>query len=184
MLVSENMGSPLLTQSEWDEVAKAAECGMSDDDLAAEFGIPKNTIRQRRFADKKKGKPWLTPKELSLAAEIEELKAKSKVAGNGLTSLTDGPSALGIASAKLAKLKEEAPLFIAERVFELIQNSLNGGLLTAPKSWKELSSATSILGAQIGQNKSAAPNVTIGMKWGSKPPTGEGPIVVVKTESA
>ena len=103
----------------WREVQSASEAGCSDEELAETYGISRPAIRQR-----KKRENWLTPRKLHEMAAVEEATSKARLSARlfepGVTAVT-GPSGLGVASAKLAKLREETPLLIAEKVADLIK---------------------------------------------------------------
>lgn len=62
----------------WDEIRKCSEMGMSDGDIAEEYGITSNAIIKHRYDDKRRGKPWITPKEIKLQAEIERAKQEAE----------------------------------------------------------------------------------------------------------
>ncbi len=177
------MPSPLLTPEDWHELRQSSQGGMSDEDLAAVYSISKNTIRQKRWQDKQNGDPWLTPKEIRLAAEIEELKKKNKTVGNHLTNLTEAPSAMANIAAKLAKLKEETPLAIAEKTSALILEGLQN--LIAPKGWKEMSIASKIFSDSVGLNKGGGMVIQVGGAAWQGSAQGEKPrIVTIQAEEA
>lgn len=178
------MAAPLLTPEDWHELRQAAQGGMSDSDLALTYNISKNTIKQKRWADKKRGDTWLTPKEVRIASEIEEVKRKNRTTENGLTNLTGETSALATLSSKLAKMKEEAPVYIAEKVLDLIKKGLDGNLIPAPKSAKDLSTLAGVFGNMVGINKGGGMVIQVGGAAWNSSQAHEKPVIVVQAQEA
>lgn len=175
------MPSAILSAEEWAEVKAASEAGMDDDELAQTYGVLKNAIQQRKYREK-----WLTPRKMKEMAMVQEAKDKARSMTNSVAvrDVSEEKSAMAVMSAKIAKLKEETPLMIAERASELIMEGLK--TLLAPKGWKEMAIAQKVFNDATGLNKGGGMVIQVGgAAWGGSPQTSERPqIVTIKAEEA
>lgn len=163
-----------LDKAGWATLRGLAEQGKTDEWLEAEFGVPANTIRQHRWADRKRGKPWLTPKFKQEQEEAERLKKSMKnLKNDGLKKQTEEPenqteTALQIVSpGEIAQLKEQVPGIIAKGVSELLLAALP--TMPPPKDWSEFKTLHSIFRDSAGLNQSSG-GIAIqfnGMDWSS-----------------
>lgn len=174
------MGAAKLTPAEWHEVRLASEAGMDDDELAQTFNVTKNAIQQRKHREK-----WLTPRKLKEMAMVQEAKDKAKGLTNSVAvrAVSEEGTALATLSSKLAKMKEEAPVYIAEKVLDLIKTSLEGNLIPAPKSAKDLSTLTGVFGNMVGINKGGGMVIQVGgAAWGASQAPEKPKIVVLEAQ--
>lgn len=171
-----------LTKSQWLEVQTMIESGQMDYGQASEhYGVEKNAIQQRSHRFK-----WATPRRLAEAALVEQAKAAAKTmtVEEAMETVTKTPEGVLTKQAgKLARLREETPLFVADSLDKVIRAALTGGL-PVPKTWKEFASACGIFSTMVGlKGSTAGPLVQIGMNWGgTTTKTQEGPVVVVQGE--
>lgn len=166
-----------LTKGEWAQVRELAEGGKSDSWLEDEFGVDKNTIRQRRFADKQKGDPWLTPKEMEIRARQEALARMFQNKSNGGTGEGETSEVLTVSESELSQLREETPGIIAKKTAELLLGSFP--ILQLPRTIPEFKALFSVFMQAAGLDKQQGPTVNIGMAWGSGSSPKDIPVKVI-----
>jgi hypothetical protein len=178
------MAKAKLTKEDWKEVRALIESGEMDyAEVSEKFGITKNACQQRAFRE-----VWKTPRRLAEAALVEQAKAAAKTmtVAEAMETVTKTPeSALTKSAARLAKLREDTPVFVAEELDKVIRAALTTGL-PVPKSLKELSIATTIWSNMVGLKQGQGGplvQIGVGMNWASGPKgSNEGPMVVVNGE--
>lgn len=183
------MGSKMvLSKDEWKTLRELAESGKDDQWLSDEFGISCNTIRQKRFADKRRGKPWLTPKEVEKKAAIDRIEKAYSNLKNGEKPKTDdeeGGEKTGlekVSPSELAHIRDHIPGVIAKQFGSLLLASLP--TLPPPKDITEFNVYHNIFRKAASLDGAGGVAIQInnnGMQWSSSKEV-EKPIVLVKAE--
>jgi hypothetical protein len=175
-----------LSKEQWASLRKKAEAGESDASLEAEFGILANAIRQKRFADKRRGDPWITPKEIDLEHAKKALERHFKGLTNAGKKGDVGEELAPVSSAELASIREDTPAKLAKWASGMLLASL--GLIRPPTNVTELKTLSNFFRENAGLNQQGGGiNIAIGsgMNWSSQGQA-EKPIVVIaqRPESA
>lgn len=160
-----------------------AEKGVTDEVLEREFGVDKNAIRQRRFNDKKKGSPWITPKELELEERKKALERHFKGKKNSGTEGGGGMDLVPVTDQEMVQLRDENPKLFARKIGSLLLEGL--ALLKIPTSAQEWVSLHNAYRKALGMDQGGGVNVLIGsgMNWSSQKGEGHGkPVIEIASE--
>lgn len=162
----EDMPKASLTRAEWDEIREFVERTGDIPAAAAKFGVKANSVHQRAHREN-----WVTQKRLAESSLVEEARriAKTLTHDQAVKVIShDSAQIMGAAAARMAKLREDVPMEVSEKVAEKIRQGLTE--LGVPKSWKEFATAIGVFSQMTGLNKSTALSISVSpMSWGSAP---------------
>lgn len=151
------MPSPVLSQEQWREVERAAVGGVPFTELARQFGVTDNVIRQRAF-----WKKWPVPNRV-LKLKAEYLAARGASDSESTEEIGDNPdrngrelTASNVMAETLAEIGQKGALSIAGYVGKKLKQSVEGDLLSAPDNWKTFSTAFGTFAKATGLDKPQA----------------------------
>lgn len=143
---------PVLAEPEWRALRLASIRGVSDKDLATTFNVQVNTIIKRRTRDPE----WtaaLAGSQVSrkvTTAPVKEVSAK----------ITET-----VVTANLEQIGTENNLLAAQFAHASMQESVKSGLIAAPSTWQEFSTAHKMVRTATGQDKEGT-SVNVSL-WGA-----------------
>lgn len=142
---------PVLSDSEWEALRLSSVRGVSDGILSKEFGVSVNTIIKRRSRD-----------------SIWQAAVQSRRGTGPVSSPVIKPpekQIVEVVTKSLDQIATENNLLAAQFAHGAMQDSIKSGLVSAPTSWQELSTAYKMVRTATGQDKEGT-SVSLSL-WGA-----------------
>lgn len=140
--------TPVLPAPDWDAIRLSSIRGVTDDELAAQYGIRRNTIEVRRFRDP----VWA-------AAFSRGGRPQDNVR---LTQNTTAKQVKENVEVSMETIRAENPLLVARHVHKLVKKAVETDQIPVPSTMAELKMASELVRKNVGLDKEGG-SVTLNM---------------------